>query len=52
MDTRITLIDAGTGNLRSVMKALESAGAHVHLTGDPNAVRRGGKLVLPGGCYW
>jgi imidazole glycerol-phosphate synthase subunit HisH len=45
---KITLIDAGTGNLRSVYKALESLGAEVTLTGDPRLVRAAGRVVLPG----
>ncbi len=48
MTQEITLIDAGTGNLRSVHKALESLGASVNLTQDPEQVLRGGRLVLPG----
>ena len=47
----VLLIDAGTGNLRSVQKSLESIGAHVTRTDDPHAVRRilpGQKLILPG----
>lgn len=44
----VILIDAGTGNLRSVQKALESLGAHVLRTGDPSLVLRGKKVVLPG----
>ena len=42
------LIDAGTGNLRSVHKALEAAGARVTRTADPETVRKGTRLVLPG----
>ena len=44
----IVLIDAGTGNLRSVQKALESVGANVERTDDPNKVLFGRKVVLPG----
>jgi len=44
----IILIDAGTGNLRSVQKALESVGANVERTDDPNKVLSGRKVVLPG----
>ena len=47
----IILIDAGTGNLRSVQKALEAVGAQVERTDDPHALRRalsGKKVVLPG----
>ncbi|CAG1011062.1 partial glutamine amidotransferase, partial [Anaerolineales bacterium] len=35
MRKEIVLIDAGTGNLRSVQKALESIGATVTRTDDP-----------------
>jgi imidazole glycerol-phosphate synthase subunit HisH len=44
----IILIDAGTGNLRSVQKALEAVGASVTRTDDPQKVLAGGKIVLPG----
>ncbi len=45
---KVTLIDAGTGNLRSVFKALESLGAAVALTDDPRLVLAAGRVVLPG----
>jgi glutamine amidotransferase len=44
----IILIDAGTGNLRSVQKALENAGARVTRSADPQAVLAAQKVVLPG----
>ena len=44
----IILIDAGTGNLRSVQKALESVGANVERTDDPQKVLNAKKVVLPG----
>jgi glutamine amidotransferase len=44
----VILIDAGTGNLRSVQKALERVGANVERTDDPKKVVSGGKIVLPG----
>jgi len=44
----VILIDAGTGNLRSVQKALESVGADVERTDDPKKVLSGMKIVLPG----
>ncbi len=44
----VVLIDAGTGNLRSVQKALESLGAQVCRTADPRDVLSAQKLVLPG----
>lgn len=48
MSAKITLVDAGTGNLRSVHKALQSLGADVVVTSNPQVVRQGGRLVLPG----
>ena len=48
MKKEIILIDAGTGNLRSVQKALESVGATVTRTDDPQAVLSASKVVLPG----
>ena len=44
----VVLIDAGTGNLRSVQKALESLGAGVCRTSDPQNVPSAKKVVLPG----
>jgi glutamine amidotransferase len=44
----IILIDAGTGNLRSVQKALESIGAKVERTDDPDQVLTANRVVLPG----
>lgn len=44
----VILVDAGTGNLRSVQKALESIGANVLRTDDPNKVLTARKIVLPG----
>ena len=46
--TRVILIDAGTGNLRSVQKALETIGANVERTNDPRKVLSGKRVVLPG----
>jgi glutamine amidotransferase len=48
MSDDLTLIDAGTGNLRSVYKALETLGANVTLTSDPAIVSQASKIVLPG----
>lgn len=44
----VVLIDAGTGNLRSVQKALENIGANVTRTDDPQKVLSGRRVVLPG----
>jgi glutamine amidotransferase len=44
----VILIDAGTGNLRSVQKALEHVGAKVTRTDDAQRVLSAHKVVLPG----
>ena len=48
MKRNIVLIDVGTGNLRSVRKALESVGASIVLTSKPEVVIQGDPVVLPG----
>jgi glutamine amidotransferase len=45
---RIAVADTGTGNLRSVEKALYAAGADVTVTSDPALVARADKVVVPG----
>jgi glutamine amidotransferase len=50
----VTVIDYGSGNLRSAAKALERAAAErevpaeIRVTSDPEAVRRADRVVLPG----
>lgn len=44
----IAVIDYGAGNLRSIRRALESAGATVEITSDPEVVKRADAVVLPG----
>ena len=44
----IAIIDYGMGNIHSVQKALEVAGARTCLTSDPDDIARADKLVLPG----
>ena len=45
----IAVIDYGMGNLRSVAKALEAAGAaDVRITSDPKIINQADKIVLPG----
>ncbi|MDX6496099.1 MAG: imidazole glycerol-phosphate synthase subunit HisH [Gaiellales bacterium] len=46
--TRVTLIDYGAGNLRSLRAAFERLGAAVETTSDAVRVRRARMLVLPG----
>ena len=44
----VILVDAGTGNLRSVQKALETVGANVVRTDDADRVVGARQVVLPG----
>ncbi|MBN1406113.1 MAG: imidazole glycerol phosphate synthase subunit HisH [Candidatus Omnitrophica bacterium] len=44
----IAIIDYGLGNLRSVAKALESAGAKVKVTSSPEEIIAAKAVVLPG----
>ncbi|MCX5686116.1 MAG: imidazole glycerol phosphate synthase subunit HisH, partial [Candidatus Omnitrophica bacterium] len=44
----IAVIDYGMGNLRSVQKALEVAGAKTLVTSKPADLEKCGKLVFPG----
>jgi glutamine amidotransferase len=48
--TSIAVIDYGMGNLRSVSKALEHVApdVQVHVTSDPELVRRAERVVFPG----
>ncbi len=45
---RVTVVDYGAGNLRSVAKALEATGLDVRVSNDPADVRRADGVVLPG----
>lgn len=44
----IAVIDYGAGNIRSVTKALESVGADVTVSRDPQQIEKRSKIVLPG----
>src|SRR3954447_14201493 len=44
----IAVVDYGAGNLRSIRRALEAAGAETVITSDPDEVRRSDAAVLPG----
>ena len=48
MNMRISIIDYGSGNLHSVIKAFQQLGALVKVTSDPGDVARAERLVLPG----
>lgn len=44
----LTIVDYGSGNLRSVQKAFEKLGVAAMVTSDPEAVAAASRLVLPG----
>lgn len=44
----VTLVDYGMGNLRSLGRALERAGAQVTVAADPQAILHSERLVIPG----
>ncbi|MFA9426022.1 imidazole glycerol phosphate synthase subunit HisH [Natronorubrum sp. A-ect3] len=44
----VVVVDYGLGNLRSVTRGLERAGADVEITDDPNAFADADGVVLPG----
>jgi glutamine amidotransferase len=44
----IAIVDSGSGNLRSVERALAHAGGAPVLTRDPDVVRRADRVVVPG----
>ncbi len=50
MSQRISIVDYGMGNLRSVHKALAhvAPGAEVAITSDPEAILRADRVVFPG----
>jgi glutamine amidotransferase len=48
MTVKVTLVDYGIGNIYSVRRALETAGADVLLTGLPADIEVAERLVLPG----
>jgi glutamine amidotransferase len=48
MKKRIVIIDYGVGNLRSVLRGLERAGAAVTITADPGVIAAADGIILPG----
>lgn len=48
MSVEVRVLDTGMGNLRSVARALERAGADVAVITDPDLVRGAPRLVVPG----
>ncbi len=45
---KIVIIDYGLGNLRSVQKGLEHAGANVLISSDPAEIKSADGVILPG----
>jgi glutamine amidotransferase len=45
---RVAIVDLGLGNLHSVAKAFERAGANAELSSDPDVLLRADRLVMPG----
>ncbi|MFM9106765.1 MAG: imidazole glycerol phosphate synthase subunit HisH [Chloroflexota bacterium] len=48
MTPEIAVVDHGAGNLRSITRALEAAGARPVITTDPATIRAADGIVLPG----
>ena len=48
MSTTVVVLDYGSGNVRSAVRALERAGAEVTLTADRSAAMEADGLVVPG----
>jgi glutamine amidotransferase len=48
MSPKVTVLDYGSGNLRSAVRALERAGAEVTLTADKGSALEADGLVVPG----
>jgi glutamine amidotransferase len=44
----VTVVNYGVGNLRSIKRGLEKAGAAVEITHNPTGLRRSDAIVLPG----
>lgn len=45
---KVSVIDYGMGNMRSVSRALEHCGAKVEITSEPSAILGADRVVLPG----
>ena len=44
----MAIVDTGSGNLRSVQKALEAAGGVAQVTSDPDTIAKADKVFVPG----
>jgi glutamine amidotransferase len=48
MPRDVAVVDSGSGNLRSVERALEASGANPRFTSDPDVVAKADGIVVPG----
>jgi glutamine amidotransferase len=48
MSRPVAIVDTGSGNLRSVAKALAHVGGEPAITSDPDVIRRAERVVVPG----
>lgn len=48
MNTMVTVIDYGIGNIFSICNALSKSGADVRLSSEPAGIKQADRLVLPG----
>jgi glutamine amidotransferase len=48
MSRAVAIVDTGSGNLRSVEKALAHVGGEPAITSDPDVIRRAERVVVPG----
>lgn len=48
MSRRIAIVDTGSGNLRSVAKAIEEVGGVATITADASTIRGADRVVVPG----
>ncbi len=48
MGKKVAVVDSGSGNLRSVQRALETVGAQVTLASDAQAIADADRIVVPG----
>jgi len=46
--SKVTVVDYGLGNLKSVSQALKALGAEPQVTSDPDIVDRAERVILPG----
>lgn len=44
----ITIVDYGAGNLRSILRAIESHGVEAEISADPERIAAADRIVLPG----